>query len=132
LDQPLHKGFIIANDTPNDWRSPQNTNLWQGVNGVNNPCPNGYRLPTEVEANAERLSWYDNSAQGAIYSPLGFTLTGWRIGSSGIVSDVGMVGVFWCSTINGTNSRALTTIYGNANVGSSNRAHGFAVRCIKH
>ncbi len=40
-----------------DWRSPQNDNLWQGVNGINNPCPSGYRLPTEAELEAERLSW---------------------------------------------------------------------------
>ena len=24
-------------------------NLWNGVDGVNNPCPFGYRLPTEQE-----------------------------------------------------------------------------------
>ncbi|MFN5887765.1 MAG: hypothetical protein ACK438_07310, partial [Flavobacteriales bacterium] len=38
-----------STDTPgsswilgNDRRSPQNENLWQGVNGTNNPCPQGY------------------------------------------------------------------------------------------
>ncbi|NDB36338.1 MAG: hypothetical protein EB023_13595, partial [Flavobacteriia bacterium] len=57
VDQPAHGSFILAPNAPYDWRSPQNANLWQGVNGVNNPCPSGYRLPTETELNNERLSW---------------------------------------------------------------------------
>ena len=57
VDQPAHGNFILAPNAPNDWRSPQNTNLWQGVSGVNNPCPSGYRIPTETELNNERLSW---------------------------------------------------------------------------
>ena len=55
-DQPAHGNFIIAPSSPYDWRSPQNANLWQGVNGINNPCPSGYRLPTEAELEAEHLS----------------------------------------------------------------------------
>ena len=50
-DQPAHSHFI-KNDV--DWRSPENTNLWQGVDGVNNPCPSGFRLPTIAEWETER------------------------------------------------------------------------------
>ncbi len=46
IDQPAHGSFIVAPNSPYDWRSPQNNNLWQGVNGINNPCPSGYRFPT--------------------------------------------------------------------------------------
>jgi hypothetical protein len=49
VDQPAHGNFILAPNAPNDWRSPQNNNLWQGVTGVNNPCPSGYRVPTQTE-----------------------------------------------------------------------------------
>ena len=56
-DTPGHDDFILESVSPFDWRVPQNDNLWQGVGGVNNPCPMGYRLPTEAELNAERLSW---------------------------------------------------------------------------
>ena len=42
-DTPGHKKFILAPNSPYDWRSPQNDNLWQGVAGTNNPCPSGYR-----------------------------------------------------------------------------------------
>ena len=37
-DQPGHGDFILAPDDPFDWRDPQNDNLWQGVDGINNPA----------------------------------------------------------------------------------------------
>ena len=40
-DVPGHASFIIGTNIP-DWRSTQNNNLWQGVNGINNPCPLGF------------------------------------------------------------------------------------------
>ena len=43
-DQPAEGKFITINSGNYDWRSPQNDNLWQGVNGVNNPCPSGWQL----------------------------------------------------------------------------------------
>ncbi len=42
IDQPVHWNFILPLNSPNDWRSPQNDNLWQGLNGINNPFPIGY------------------------------------------------------------------------------------------
>ena len=46
-DSPGHADFITESlSASNDWRIPQNNNLWQGVNGINNPCPTGFRLPT--------------------------------------------------------------------------------------
>jgi hypothetical protein len=78
IDQPAHGNFITINSGNYDWRSPQNANLWQGVNGVNNPCPSGYRIPTETEINAERLSWSQNNSAGAFASPLKWTLAGYR------------------------------------------------------
>jgi hypothetical protein len=37
-DTPAHGDFIIPIALPNDWRDPQNDNLWQGVSGINNPA----------------------------------------------------------------------------------------------
>ena len=51
-------GTLTSGDTPNPgvfysngtiWQSTTNTNLWNGVNGINNPCPSGWRLPTYAE-----------------------------------------------------------------------------------
>lgn len=55
-DTPGNGHYILTSISPYDWRSPANDNLWQGVNGINNPCPNGYRLPTLAEFDSERLS----------------------------------------------------------------------------
>ncbi len=132
IDQPAHGNFITVTTSPyGDWLSPQNTNLWQGVNGVNNPCPDGYRVPTQPELEAERLSWSVNTSVGAFASPLKLTLLGKR-SSNGTLDPTGNYGFYWSSTVSGTNSCYLyisaSTAYVNVTI---TRAHGFAVRCLK-
>ena len=134
-DTPGHCDFILAPSTPNDWRSPQNDNLWQGVSGINNPCPSTYRLPTAAEWQAERTSWTSNNAAGAYNSPLRLPVAGVRNSTandnSGTLSDVGSNGVYWSSTIDGPGSRFLFFLSNNAGMDSINRACGFSVRCLK-
>jgi uncharacterized protein (TIGR02145 family) len=128
---PANCNFILAPNSPYDWRSPQNTNLWQGVNGVNNPCPSGYRLPTETELNAERTSWSQNNSAGAFASPLKLPVAGNRNYSNGSLYLVGTSGLYWSSTVSSTNSRVLYFLSSNAYMNTNYRAFGFAVRCLK-
>jgi len=129
---PGHSNFIKASSSPYDWRSPQNTNLWQGVNGVNNPCPTAYRIPTEAELNAERLSWSSNNAAGAFASPLKLPVAGYRDCSLGSLHNVGSYGRYWSSTLNGAYSRKLYFDSSDANMNYySRRAYGYSVRCLK-
>lgn len=131
-DQPGHGDFISSSPGANwDWRSPQNDNLWQGVNGVNNPCPSGYRLPTEAEWEAERQSWSRNDANGAISSSLKLPLPGNRYRSSGSLDDVGPVGYYWSGTVGGTFARYLYFNSSSADMRSFVRAQGYSVRCSK-
>ncbi len=130
-DSPGHSYFITTSDNPHDWRSPQNDNLWQGVNGINNPCPSGYRLPTEAEWEAERQSWGSNDAAGAYASPLKLPVAGRRLYYSGSLYEVGSRGEYWSSTVYSTNSLFLYFYSNNADIGNSHRAGGFSVRCIK-
>ena len=127
-DQPGHGYFII---TVHDWRSPQNDSLWQGVSGVNNPCPAGYRLPTAAELDVERLSWNSNNSAGAYASRLKFPMAGARYGSIGSLYYVDTHGRYWASTISGTESRRLSFGPINAFVGGRGRSNGYSVRCIK-
>jgi len=130
-DIPGHGDMIVLNNSPFDWRSPQNGSLWQGVGGTNNPCPAGFRIPTQVEWDEERLSWATNDAAGAFASPLKLTLGGWRHHASGALANVGSGARYWGSTINGVGSDALGFNSGDAFVSSGVHAYGFSVRCIK-
>jgi len=139
-DQSIDRGFIIATSSPLDWRDPQNLNLWQGVNGINNPCPVGYRLPTYAELDAERASWISNDGQGAFASHLKWSQAGNRAyygPGNGMIT--GFVGCYWSSSVNGTSSYFLifyntdndpTTI--DAKMVNRERYLGKSVRCIKN
>jgi uncharacterized protein (TIGR02145 family) len=126
-DQPGHPNFIRGSD---DWRSQPNDNLWQGVDGINNPCPEGYRIPTAAELDAERLSWSSNNGAGALASPLKWSQGGYRYFSTGSLDITGNGGYYWSSTINGFNGRYLEFFSSNSYTTSTLRAYGLSVRCI--
>lgn len=129
---PTTSFFIIVPNTPGDWRDPQNSNLWQGINGENNPCPMGYRLPTLAEWEAERLSWESNNTAGAFSSPLKLPLAGYRSEMDGSIVDAGVRGQYWSSTKVGTFAAQLNFSATIATTtGSMFRARGRSVRCLK-
>ncbi len=106
-------------------------NLWQGVSGVNNPCPTGYRIPTEAEWNAESLSWSTKNSTGAFASPLKLPTAGYRDYSDGSLGKVGTDGVYWSSTVSSANARSLNFFSSVAFMNTDARAFGFSVRCLK-
>ena len=128
-DTPGHNEFI---KNSSDWRSPQNDALWQGVSGTNNPCPTGWRVPTEPEWEAERESWSPRDRVGAYDSPLKLPVAGFRRYSDGSPIDVGAAGYYWSSTIDGASVRYMklhntSRTRMNTNV----RGYAFSVRCIR-
>ncbi len=130
-DTPGHGKFICSYNIPADWRSPANNNLWQGVSGINNPCPSGFRLPTEAELNEERGSWSSNDAAGAFESPLKLPLPGHRNYGDGSLLEVGTIGYYWSSTVSGFLARMLLIEGSDAQMLSFSSPYGFSVRCIK-
>ena len=130
-DTPNDGNFILTLNYPVDWRQDQNNNFWQGVKGINNPCPTGYRLPTETELDNERLSWSSNNAADAFASPLKLPLTGVRGYDDGLLNLVGTYGNYWSSTVKDQYARYLYFNDSSAGTGSSQRASGRPVRCIK-
>jgi hypothetical protein len=117
----------------NDWYTGTE-NLWQGVNGINNPCPNGYRLPTEAEWEAERATWSSNDAAGAFASPLKLPMAGIRL-YDGSFFAVGSFGFYWSSTkiIDSSESRMLRfrRTHSDASMLPFHRVLGLSVRCLK-
>jgi uncharacterized protein (TIGR02145 family) len=122
--------FITNGTTPFDWRTPQDDNLWQGVNGTNNPCPIGFHIPTEAELNTERSSWSSQNAAGALASPLKLPMAGNRGHSNGSLFNVDSFGIYWSSTVSGTNARVLFFSSSAASMHTFSRGFGFSVRCI--
>jgi uncharacterized protein (TIGR02145 family) len=153
-DKPGHGSFIVhATPNPNlysgDWRIPKNDNLWQGVNGINNPCPDGYRLPTAAEWEVEISSWSSQDGMGAFNSPLKLPMAGERFRADGSLGRAnGTGGSYWSSTIGDLYYQSKATKNGvydlkflyNPNVpgtdlylepGSGFRGNGQSCRCIK-
>jgi uncharacterized protein (TIGR02145 family) len=113
----------------NDWLSPPDNTLWQGVNGTNNPCPFGFRIPTGAEWQTEMQSWTSNNAAGAFASPLKLTVAGRRFGDIGWLTETGSVGNYWTSETSGANRFIFYS--SSAGFAFISRAGGLSVRCIK-
>uniref|UniRef100_UPI0040561D53 hypothetical protein n=1 Tax=Candidatus Electronema sp. TaxID=2698783 RepID=UPI0040561D53 len=130
-DKPSHSKFILAPSAPNDWRSPQNSNLWQGAGGVNNPCPAGFRVPTEQEFEEEIATWSSQDAAGAFSSYLKLPLSGSRYYENGQATNTGSFGDYWTSINNNGTASFLFFDNGLLFLGCGINANGMSVRCIK-
>ncbi len=131
IDNPKHGDFILVPSAPNDWLSLQNDKLWQDVNGVNNPCPIGYRIPTQTELEAELQRWTEETLMGAFNSILSLPVARYREAIDGSVSNAGN-GYYWSSTVNAASARGLYFNGSFAFMESFPRGNGCAVRCIKN
>jgi uncharacterized protein (TIGR02145 family) len=123
--------FITNNTTPRDWLTVQDDTRWQTAAEGNNPCASGYRIPTETEINNELLTFTSDNATGAYASVLKLPVAGRRNRDDGSLYFVGSVGIYWSSTVSGTNARRLAVNSNGASMGDGSRAFGFSVRCIK-
>jgi uncharacterized protein (TIGR02145 family) len=122
--------FIKSTLAPNDWISPQNSNLWQGVNGINNPCPSGFRVPTSTEFGNEVTAYSITNVATAFSSILKLPAPGNRDVTNGSIPGPGGSCYYWTSTTTLTQSYRVTlaTILYNS---AFNRGWGMSVRCIK-
>lgn len=134
MDVPDTDLFITDEvNIPYDWRSPSNENLWQGVNGFNNPCPAGYRVPTRTEFRAEITAYSITGPTSAFNSILKIPVAGERAFDSGMIRGQGQEAWFWTSTADGDDSYDVLIQSGAVYTNVSNgRAGGYSVRCIKN
>ena len=122
-----------------DWLTVPDYTRWAASKTANDPCPTGFKVPTDTELEAERNNggtgfWGTGSAQnnaaGAYNSPLKLPVAGSR-NSNGALSPVGSYGYYWSSTVSGTFARSLNFDSSYASMYSTIQASGFSVRCIK-
>ncbi|GHB53119.1 hypothetical protein GCM10008106_37080 [Mongoliitalea lutea] len=139
FNQVGHGDFIISTSGANfNWRRIGSTteslltyeNMWQGINDKNNPCPEGFRLPSENELQVEINSWVKNIPNfGSI---LKLTFSGARAPDYDEIIDDEDIGIYWSSTTHVHRSRALFINKDEFGIANSHRGAGLSVRCIKN
>jgi len=118
-----------------DWLTNFNNTLWQGVNGTNNPCPSGFRIPTATEFDNETAL---TNRTTAFASFLKLPSTGYRNNNTNFGrSYISLVanGYYWTSTTNYTSFNGSTMyqfLSSTKSKPNTVRATGAAVRCIKN
>ena len=144
----------VADDTTSvEPISPWNTDsaangAWaDGSKTATDPCPAGFRVPTNAQwaaviANNTRSStgsWAAGTANfgsaihwGPNESTKNLTLpaAGYRSASNGALTGRGSTGYYWSSTEGGTTANYLYFGSSVASTGNNTRTYGFSVRCV--
>jgi len=134
---PTHANFIY-NNANDDWRTTVSNTLWNNEAAVNNPCPQGFRVPTHTEfSNYSITSGITSGTDMA--NNLKFMYGGYRRGNTAGFLYVGTEAHYWSSSPNQSSASTPEAIYYlmRSNNGtnppeliSSPRIHGANVRCI--
>jgi len=130
---PGNSNFITNNTVSFNWYNTNyNYYLWQGVSGINNVCPSGWRIPTEGEWFLERAAGFPANTQAAAYnSVLKLPSGGIRTGN-GSISNEGLHSHYWSSTTSGSVNSCAAWFSGTVDqTDCRGRVHGMSVRCIK-
>ena len=137
--------FIKQVVSPYNWRSPLLNTLWNSGTGtapvktVNDPCPVGWRVPTQTELQSLQDSgseWDElNGVTGRYFgdgaNKLFLPAAGCRDRKGGGVFDAGLRGYYWSSTVSNFGARFLYSYEGVVTVELGQfRAYGHSVRCV--
>ena len=124
--------FITINSGNYDWRgTTQNNALWATGASANNPCPVGFKVPTDAELTTLVTSSSITNSATAASSAMKFTVPGVRDNGGGSLYNVGSGGFYWSSSVSGTRASFRHFDAGGTNTYNSDRADGFTVRCLK-
>jgi uncharacterized protein (TIGR02145 family) len=96
---PGNSKYIFSSDGSSDWLATPDNTLWNGVNAPNNPCPAGFRIPTESEWAAEAAVFTSNNVNGSFETGYGLRLTvGGMATSQKYITAIGNYGQYMTQT----------------------------------
>jgi hypothetical protein len=138
--------FITTQAVPHDWHyAALDNSLWghNSSKSIYDPCPAGWRVPTNSEMNEVKSPWYGfTDANGTWTSDEGWSwgtnadypMTGFRSRENGDLYPNNLE--CWCASPVGDSNRAMRLfsmmIYKTVAVaGSETRAYGFPTRCVR-
>ena len=144
--------FTSSSSSGYDWLSTRDDKLWNSgtesdpVKTQNDPCPEGWRVPTYAELNnliKTKSSWTTNGGQNGYWfsgasvtkidedAKVFFPAAGYRFYYDGDAYYRGDGGHYWSSKTYGYDACKLHLYAGNVSMGNNIRALGSSVRCVQ-
>jgi len=134
------KAWPVTGDVSTEWDKNPPEATW---NPANDPCPNGWRVPTRTELQSlidAGSTWttigdvngrFFGSGTNTIFLPA----VGYRLWHNGVLSDAGVYGYYWSSTEGSTDENAYCLEFYDYNYSVRMDAQaelaGRCVRCVK-
>ncbi|WP_394776706.1 beta strand repeat-containing protein [Flavobacterium sp.] len=106
--------------------------LWVGINGENNPCPTGFRIPSSQELDNEIAAAGITNSGNISKSPLKLTLAGGRTTLGGSLVATGYNAQYWTSDAGSALVNLFYVTGDRVFKLPSQIAVGGSVRCIKN
>lgn len=126
LYEPSNEALKVATT---EWRTAQNNDLWSTIS-AHNPCPTGFRVPTDAEYTALSAAAGITDYTTAVASSLRLTAAGYRYCHNGF-DRVALRGYYWTQVADGEIASYSSFSDVSNEISSTRLGYGLSVRCIK-